>query len=118
MLRILRHARVPTLLALLVITSSVPVSIAALVHEADDAACEPMFVSHDESAHRVGAARALPNLQQHCAVCHWLQSFQTTVTSSQVAVQTTGVAHLSLSSLPAPLVHAVGDLPARAPPHA
>jgi hypothetical protein len=35
-LRILRHTRVSALVALLIINGSVPASIAALVHEADD----------------------------------------------------------------------------------
>lgn len=115
-IRAFRRTQLAALFALLVMTGSVPVSIAALVHVADDAACEPLFVSHDESAHRIGAARTLSTLPQHCAVCHWLQSFQTTVSSSPIAVHTTDVARLSISSLPIALVHAVVDVPARAPP--
>jgi hypothetical protein len=115
-LRLLRHTRVPALVALLIITGSVPVSIAALVHEADDTACQPILVQHDKAAHRIGAERTAPNVPQHCAVCHWLHSLQTVVTASSVAIPASGAAHLSISLLTAAVVHTIGDVPARAPP--
>jgi len=92
------------------------VSIAALVHEADDTACQPVLVHHDETAHCIGAERTAPNVPQHCAVCHWLHSLQTVVTASSVAVPARPAAHLCISSRPTVVSQAISDLPARAPP--
>ena len=42
----------------------------------DDAACSPIFVNHDESAHYIGAARPPSNADgQHCLLCHSFRSF-------------------------------------------
>jgi hypothetical protein len=117
-LRLLRHTRVPALVALLVMSGSVPLSFAALLHDADDPDCQPGFVQHDERAHRIGGARTIPDVPQHCAVCHWLQSLQTIVATGSVSVATSTVAHLCISSLPVALAQSIGEIPARAPPHA
>jgi len=117
-LRRLRHTRFPALVALLVISGSVPMSFAALLHGADDADCQPVLVQHDERAHRIGAARTIPNVPQHCAVCHWLQSLQSIVTTGSVSVPTAAIAHLCISSLTSALVQSLREIPARAPPHA
>ena len=117
-LRLLRHTRVPALVALLIISGSVPLSFAALLHDVDDADCQPVLVQHDERAHRIGGARTIPDVPQHCAVCHWLQSLQTIVTTGSVSVPTSAVALLCISSLPVALAQSIGAIPARAPPHA
>ena len=118
MLRFLRQARAVSLATLLIFCGSVPASLWALAHDADDdALCQPRFVVHDESAHRFGPARtSTPEPLQHCAICHWLQSLHTTTPATarlEIAVQ---FQHLVASSLTFAYRTAVAELPARAPP--
>lgn len=116
MLRVLRRARVLTLFALLAMIGSVPSSISALLHDADDAFCQPTVIVHDETAHRIGAARTASSEPQHCAVCHWLQSLHSVIGFVSVAIPTSDVHGLILWSPPAVGRHSVGTLSARAPP--
>jgi hypothetical protein len=116
-LRVLRHSRALALFALLVITGSVPVSISALLHEGADDACAPVLLAHDESAHRIGAARAsAPSDSQHCAVCHWLQSVQAPAAAAFMASPAADSHHLTVSALPLAGAEALDLLAARAPP--
>jgi hypothetical protein len=120
MLRFVRQTRAFAFFALLVMIGSVPVALAALVHDdADDAICQPSFVLHDHSAHRIGAARTttVPETQ-HCVVCHWLQSLQTVLADTSHAIPSCDVHHLALSAPPVSDRVAAGNLPARAPPRA
>jgi hypothetical protein len=47
----------------------------------DDAACLAVFVSHDESAHRIDAAPSRDGEGRHCYLCHsarsWFSFFET-----------------------------------------
>lgn len=49
----------------------------ALPHAGDrDAACAPVAVAHDESAHHIGANQTQsPRDAEHCFLCHSLRSF-------------------------------------------
>ena len=48
----------------------------ALPHAETDAACSPVLVSHDDSAHYVGAdSTRAPAEGDHCFLCHSLRSF-------------------------------------------
>ena len=116
MLRALRHTRAVALFALLVISGSVPVSIAALLHEGGDDACEIRLVAHDENAHRIGAARQARPEAPHCVVCHWLQSVQTIVSATGFVVPSAGCNRLAASELSSARVADIAQLPARAPP--
>ena len=118
MLCALRRTRLASLLALFIITGSVPISTAALLYDAADDICQPTLVLHDESAHRLGGARtATPEPQpQHCAICHWLQSLQTIVTTVGVVVLTTRSQQFAVSVLSAASAAGIGQLSARAPP--
>jgi hypothetical protein len=81
-LRVLRHSRGLALFALLVMVGSVPVSVAALLDDGVDDACQPSLVLHDHNAHRISASRASATPDsEHCVVCHWLQSVQTVATA-------------------------------------
>jgi hypothetical protein len=116
-LRALRHSRNLALIALLVITGSVPVSISALLHEGGDDECQPILVLHDESAHRIGASRgSAPADPQHCIICHWLQSVQTPVTAAFMAAPPADAHHLSVSALPLAGDAILELVAARAPP--
>ena len=116
MLRFLRQARGFSLATLLLFVGTVPESLSALMHEADDVLCQPTLVVHDESAHRVGQARVNVQEPQHCAVCHWLRSLQTATHTDARIEPVVSFEPLVVSS-PVFAVHtAVADLPARAPP--
>ena len=48
----------------------------ALPHANADIACSPVFTSHDESAHQIGAdPTPAPAESEHCFLCHSLRSF-------------------------------------------
>jgi len=106
------------LFALLVMTGSVPVSIAALLHDGGDDACQPTFIAHDESAHRIGASRdnRAPDAQ-HCVVCHWSHSVQTVVTAADFVTPRNDSQHLAVSLVALAGAAALEQLAARAPPH-
>ena len=117
MLRALRHTRAFALFALLVMSGSVPVSIAALLHEGADDACQVVLLAHDESAHRIGATRdATPSDSQHCVVCHWLQSVQAPATAAFMAAPSADSHHLAVSALPLTGNDVLALVAARAPP--
>jgi hypothetical protein len=115
-LRALRHTRSLALLALLAISGSVPVSISALLHDGADDPCEVQLVAHDESAHRIGAARPVAPDAPHCFVCHWLQSVQTIVAATGFVAPSAGCHQLAVSDLPVARVADIGLIAARAPP--
>jgi hypothetical protein len=116
-IRVLRHSRGLALFALLVMAGSVPVSMAALLHDGADDTCQPRLVLHDHSAHRIGASRgsATPD-NPHCVVCHWLQSVQTVVSASGAAPPLVDSQHLAVSVLPRAGAAALEQIAARAPP--
>jgi hypothetical protein len=105
------------LFALLVMTGSVPVSIAALLHDGGDDACQPTVVAHDESAHRIGAARDTSTpAPQHCVVCHWSHSVQTLVTAAGFVTPKADSHRLTVSLVALAGAAALEQLAARAPP--
>jgi hypothetical protein len=114
----IRHTRVLAQFALLVMLGSVPVAVTALVtDDGDDVICQPSLVLHDHNAHRMGGARTASTPDhQHCAVCHWLQSLQTTAPSAAVGSPATSCHQLAVSDLPLSLATAASLLAARAPP--
>jgi hypothetical protein len=116
MLSALRRTRLASLLALFIITGSVPISTAALLHDASDDICQPTLVQHDESAHRMGGSRTASPAPQHCAICHWLQSLQTVVTTVGIVAPTTHSQQFTHTSLSAASAPGAGRLSARAPP--
>lgn len=119
MFRFLRRARVLSLVALLIVTGSVPASMTALLHDdRDDVLCQPSIILHDDAAHRIGAAHTAVPEPQHCAVCHWLHSIQIVVENAAAAGPAADFETLAAAALPpgsAPVGH---QLPARAPPQA
>ena len=118
MLRALRRTRFASLFALLVLTGGIPVSIAELLHDADDVICAPAFVFHDESAHKIGATGTPARPPEHCAVCHWLQSLQTVSQFAGIAAPTADCHQLAFSATWIPGAIDLGHLSARAPPTA
>jgi hypothetical protein len=116
-LRVLRHSRGLALFALLVMAGSVPVSVAALLDDGADDACQPSLVLHDHNAHRISASRASATPDnEHCVVCHWLQSVQTVATAIGAAPPPADCHHLTVSVLPLAGAAALEQIAARAPP--
>ena len=120
MLSFIRHTRAFAHFALLVMLGSVPVAVTALVtDDGDDVVCQPLLVLHDHNAHRMGGSRAPSTTDhQHCAVCHWLQSLQTTAPAAAVGAPATNCHQVAVSDLPLTLASAASLLAARAPPTA
>jgi hypothetical protein len=117
MLAALRRTRLASLLALFIMAGSVPISTAALLHDAADDICQPTLILHDESAHRMGGARTTaPEPPQHCAICHWLQLLQTVGAAAGIVAPATQSHQLAVSVLAAACDAALGHLSARAPP--
>ena len=117
MLRALRRHGFASLFALLVIAGSVPLSVAALLHDAtDDEIGRPAFVVHDESAHRYEAARTAAPESQHCYICHFLQSLRTVQARAVVTGPSTSSQQLTSRTAVEVDVSTLGHLPARAPP--
>jgi hypothetical protein len=118
MLRFVRHTRAFAIFALLVMLGSVPAAVTALVHDdGDDPDCQPSLVLHDHSAHRIGAARTTTVPQsQHCVVCHWLQSLQTTAPSTSIGAPPSDCHQLAVLVHPVSLASVASSLAARAPP--
>ena len=117
MLRALRRTRLAALLALFIITGSVPMSTSALLHDASDDVCQPTLVLHDESAHRMGGARTSSESQsQHCAICHWLQSLQTVIATVGIVAPATQSHQCAAPVSSAASAAGIGQLSARAPP--
>jgi hypothetical protein len=116
MLSAMRRLRLLSVAALFVIAGSVPTSLIAVMHDGgDDLQHQPSLVQHDERAHRV-AAPAGTAAEQHCPVCHWLQSLQTIVGGTAGVETVDAFQHLVLlrpSIHSRPVEH---TLPARAPP--
>jgi hypothetical protein len=118
MLSLLRRTRALAVTTLLLFCGSVPASLTALMHDADDVLCQPRLVVHDESAHRVGAARGDAPQPQHCAICHWLQSLQTVPETSARVDVAVDFQHLHAPALAFAHRQAAAEVPARAPPRA
>ena len=118
MLRFVRQTRAFSLFALLVMLGSVPAAVTALVHDdGSDPDCQPSFVLHDHSAHRIGAARTTTVPQsQHCVVCHWLQSLQTTASSTSSGAPPSDCQQLAIVVHVHTLASVASSLAARAPP--
>jgi hypothetical protein len=103
--------------ALLVLTGSLSLSLVSQLHDlSDDELSGPALVLHDESAHRILATKPVHPSDQHCFICHWLQSLRTV--EATVVVITPGEqtgwldATVARSASAAPFQ----QLPARAPP--
>ena len=61
---------------ILVLLASLTAGSIALPHADADAACSPVPVSHDESAHYIGAdSTPSPAESEHCFLCHSVRSF-------------------------------------------
>ena len=58
-----------------VLLASLTAGSVALPHDAADVECSPVLVSHDESAHHIGAdSTRSPAESEHCFLCHSLRS--------------------------------------------
>jgi hypothetical protein len=89
MFRRLQRAAFFPFCAVLVLSGSVSLSIVSQFHDlSDDEVGGPALVLHDESAHRIVAAKSAYPADQHCLLCHWFQSHRTLETVVVLSVPT------------------------------
>jgi len=73
MIRALRRSRLLPVTAVIALLGAIPMAALPLLHGGDHPACDAAPL-HDSAAHHLtGGAPARGN-EQHCIVCHWLQS--------------------------------------------
>jgi hypothetical protein len=63
-------------LATVALAAAVGSSVAPHHDDCHDAACQPIAIEHDASAHRITAPAAVDSHPLHCVVCHWARSFR------------------------------------------
>jgi hypothetical protein len=86
----------------------------------DDAGCEPSagYVgAHDETRHRLRAAEQV-DVQQHCAICHWISLRAPRTPSTVWIVPAASPSRFDGHPSSRVLAPAFESLPARAPPSA
>lgn len=91
----------------------------ALPHSdgADDAACSPVAVAHDQSAHHIGAAEnAAPTEPAHCLLCHCLRTYHHAFDRFHQPRHTVRTERLHFAAIDRPSVVAWALVPGRAPP--
>ena len=87
-------------------------------HPADDDVDFHAPLAHNHAAHheRLRTATA-PGVSDHCAICHWLQSFRSDATrATRVHRLTTSVSERLAVTAPPVRAAVLPDLPPRAPP--
>jgi len=92
---------------------------AAAPHEDDchDAACQPIAVEHDASAHRITSPVAVEGQALHCLVCHWARSFRPRTETRVVAAPIVGLGvTLHIEFVTAAISAPVAQPPGRSPP--
>jgi hypothetical protein len=121
MYRALQRTRLFPFCTLLILAGSLALSVVSQLHDlSDDELSGPPLVIHDESAHRttdrINTSRSAKPYDQHCFICHWLQSLRTieaTVTAVSPSQQwrrfEPDVTHLATFA-------ALQEIAARAPP--
>jgi hypothetical protein len=117
MIRALRRTRLAPLVAAIAVFATMPVTVSSLLHDdSDDTLCNPALVVHDQDAHRFTAPEPTSTDQQHCVLCHALQSMRAvhavmrftppSIDARLVAGASAGAIHALIAS----------TRPARAPP--
>lgn len=104
--------------ALLLLASLGAGSVARLHADgADDFACNPIAVAHDESAHSITAdSTRAPAEADHCFLCHSLRSFYPTFDTFQQHHYTPRTERLHIAPMDRASAVAWTLVPGRAPP--
>ena len=77
MIRALRRTSLTSLVAVVALFATMPVTVTSLLHDlGDDVLCAQTDVLHDADAHRVGGAAPQSQESQHCVLCHTLPSLR------------------------------------------
>jgi hypothetical protein len=71
----IRASRIAAL-ATVALTTAVGSSIMPHEDDCHDAACRPIAVEHDASAHRITIPDGADSHAPHCLACHWARSFR------------------------------------------
>jgi hypothetical protein len=86
MFRAMRRNGIVPMLMFLVMTGSIPLQVTALIYDDGRDPCEQTLVLHDESAHRYGPSHSRAPQQEHCAICHWLQTLRNLQAAARLAL--------------------------------
>jgi hypothetical protein len=70
-----RASRIAALATVALVTAGGS-SVVSHQDDCHDAACHPIAVEHDASAHRITAPDAADSHAPHCLACHWARSFR------------------------------------------
>lgn len=103
----------------LLLLASLGVGTIALPHAdgPDDAACSPIAVAHNASAHRIGADSAPgPTEADHCFLCHSLRSLYPAFDKFEQQRYTRRAERLHIAPIDRARVVAWTLVPGRAPP--
>ena len=117
MIRALRRTRLASLFAAIALFATMPVTVSSLLHDdSDDILCSPALVVHDQDAHRVTVPEPASAGQQHCVLCHALQSLRAVQGTVRFAPPSIDARLVASGS--AAVIHALigSTRPARAPP--
>jgi hypothetical protein len=83
----------------------------------DDFGCNPVFIFHDETSHRIGGASSSGHGDAlHCYLCHWSRSFCPLSPAVAHDASLDEVEHLRAISLVGPTQIEWSLTPGRAPP--
>ena len=115
MISLLRRWRVFPVIAMAMQLGLASLSVTTLVHEDDDAICDPQVVLHDHDGHGVRSDRTSPASPEHCFTCHSL-SFRALLATVRVAPPSAEAGTQVDPGVAVPLVAVRLQLPARAPP--
>ena len=86
------------------------------VDDCHDAGCGAVAITHDESAHRVGAAELSEDHPLHCVACHWARSFRPTESRITPAPAEDAGVRLHVEIVFAPPAAQAAQPPLRSPP--
>jgi hypothetical protein len=69
MTRALRRSRLRLAASVLALLGALQLTASPLLHASDVTVCDPLAVTHDGSAHRLGGGGSAPADLEHCLVC-------------------------------------------------
>ena len=117
MIRALRRTSLASLIAVVALFATMPVTVSSLLHDdRDDVFCNPAVVVHDQSAHRYSAPAPAPSESEHCVLCHALQSLRAVQSSVRFIPALADGGRLSSASTAPVQARCTNSQPARAPP--
>ena len=118
MMRAFRRTSLATVFSVIALFATMPVAVSSWLHDVnDDVLCGEAIVVHDPDAHQFSASRpASQESQQHCVLCHTLQSLRAVHSAVRFAPPLADAGRLSSASVASVQTGSAAARPARAPP--